>query len=337
MAGIELLKRSSDWEKYLSNNKFLVANFTAHWCSPCQVIKPHIDDLYNNDNFKKIEIVRIDLDHQQELAAKLDVTSIPTFIFFEDGKEVKRISGANIPAIDEQFEVLGKKANEEHGGGRASTGVTSAPSSNYVEQVKDKIPKGFELLNGTIYYPDFEALNALSVEKGGEVKDLFRTNDSDTRKTTNAVMSDADSQVLFFVPFTHLSKVYSILLKVKTPTKLLDECEAKGDTEFEISKEEADQAAQLPSNIKIWINNHTIMSFEDASTSSNTSHSESVEPMEDGWYECRLRFVRFQSVQSLNIFLDGQDEDAHTIIEKILIVGVNGESLDQGTVQGFEE
>lgn len=338
MGGIELLKRSSDWEKYIQSNKFLVANFTAQWCGPCQIIKPHVDELYNNEKYNKIEIVRIDLDHQQELAAKLDVTSIPTFIFFENGKEVKRVSGANIPVIDEQFAVLAEKANREHGGGRASTGITSAPSKNYVEEVKDKIPKGFELLNGTIYYPDFEAMNALSVsKKGSEVKDLFRTNDCNDKKTTSAVMSDADSQLLFFVPLTHLSKVYSILLKLKSPTKLLDECEAKGGTDFEISKEEADLEAQLPSNIKVWINSHTIMSFEDASISSNTTHSESLKPMEDGWYECRLKFVRFQSVQSLNIFLDGQDEDAHTVIEKVLLVGVNGESLDQGTVQGLEE
>ena len=47
--------------------------------------------------------------------------------------------------------------------------------------------------------------------------------------------------------------------------------------------------------------------------------------------------MRFQNVQNLNIFVDGADEDSHTIIEKIVIIGLTGESTEHTAIQQEEE
>jgi hypothetical protein len=90
---------------------------------------------------------------------------------------------------------------------------------------------------------------------------------------------------------------------------------------------------QRPNLLKTWINNNNIISFDDAISLNSLNDSEEItEWDENGWTEYKLKFVRFQKVKSLDIFLDGEDEDSQTLIEKILIVGVDGESAKQGSI-----
>lgn len=332
---IQFVKSKKDFEAYASKNKYLVANFTALWCGPCQQVKPIIDMLYSDDTNERLEIVRVDLDSQQELASQYQVTSIPTFVFFESGKETNRVTGANVPEVMKHFNGMKDKASEDEAAtARVGNGesVASSITSSAWKEISGKIPKGFEILNSTIYFSQFEALNALPLYKGekdADVKNLFRV---DYTKETSTVLSDADSQLLFYIPLTNISKVSSILLKFRKSG------EAKSDTELELDEEDLKNECQAPNLIKVWLNQHSIISFDDASADTNAPHIEKiVESADEVWYECKLKFVRFQNVQSLNILLDGDDEDYHTLIDKIIIVGVNGESKEQAKIQKFDD
>jgi thioredoxin-like negative regulator of GroEL len=64
--------------------------FTAEWCNPCARTRPFAEELVSdgyNINF-------IDADSEIQLVKDLGVKSIPTFVLFEDGKEIARINGA---------------------------------------------------------------------------------------------------------------------------------------------------------------------------------------------------------------------------------------------------
>lgn len=52
-----------------------------------------------------------------------------------------------------------------------------------------------------------------------------------------------------------------------------------------------------------------------------------------GWYEIKLKYVRFQKVSSIDLFIDGDDDELHTLIDKIVIIGVDGESKNQGKIE----
>ena len=65
--------------------------FTADWCNPCKKTRPIVEEL-NNDGFAKFQI--IDSDDNIELCVKFQIRSVPTFILIEDGKEIKRLTGA---------------------------------------------------------------------------------------------------------------------------------------------------------------------------------------------------------------------------------------------------
>jgi thioredoxin-like negative regulator of GroEL len=64
--------------------------FTAEWCGPCKQTRPIVEDI-KRDGF---EFQIIDVDYEQELVKQFEIKSVPTFILFENEKEIKRITGA---------------------------------------------------------------------------------------------------------------------------------------------------------------------------------------------------------------------------------------------------
>ena len=66
--------------------------FTAEWCNPCKKVKPIVEELNRESADTRFQI--IDADSEIDLVKSFEVRSIPTFILIEDGKEFKRVSGA---------------------------------------------------------------------------------------------------------------------------------------------------------------------------------------------------------------------------------------------------
>ena len=74
----------------ISNGKTLV-DFYADWCGPCKMIAPFIEEIANENPNINVGKVNVDLDG--EIAMKYNIVSIPTIIVFENGKEKSRIVG----------------------------------------------------------------------------------------------------------------------------------------------------------------------------------------------------------------------------------------------------
>ena len=64
--------------------------FSATWCGPCKTFKPIMNEIAGEGYSVQI----IDIDQQQDLAAKHNVRSVPTTIIEENGMEVDRIIGS---------------------------------------------------------------------------------------------------------------------------------------------------------------------------------------------------------------------------------------------------
>lgn len=73
----------------ISNSKVLV-DFYATWCGPCKMLGAVIE---NYDKKNEINILKVDVDNAPNLSAEYKIFSVPTLILFENGKELKRISG----------------------------------------------------------------------------------------------------------------------------------------------------------------------------------------------------------------------------------------------------
>jgi thioredoxin 1 len=70
----------------------VLVDFTAAWCPPCRVMKPILAEL--DADRDDLRVVQLDVDADQRTAAEYGVLSMPTFILFHGGREVKRLVGA---------------------------------------------------------------------------------------------------------------------------------------------------------------------------------------------------------------------------------------------------
>ena len=96
----------NNFEKEVLDYKGIVlADFNADWCGPCRMLRPILDEIASeNDEYK---FVSINIDDEDELASKYQVSSIPCLVLFKDGKEIDRSVG--LRPKDEIEDMLGGK------------------------------------------------------------------------------------------------------------------------------------------------------------------------------------------------------------------------------------
>ncbi|KAB2867579.1 MAG: thioredoxin [Bacteroidales bacterium] len=95
----------SDKVKVLNSNNFaaitkrgiVVVDFWAPWCAPCKMMAPILNDIAESE--PDITIAKLNVDNQQQLAAKFAIRGIPTMVIFKNGKEVKRFTGVKTKSV----------------------------------------------------------------------------------------------------------------------------------------------------------------------------------------------------------------------------------------------
>jgi thioredoxin 1 len=95
----------ADFENEIEKHAGLaVVDFWATWCGPCRMIAPVLDQLAVK-YAGRAKVAKLDVDTNQKTAMRFNVRSIPTILFFKDGKLVEQVIGAMPRAqLEQKFE-----------------------------------------------------------------------------------------------------------------------------------------------------------------------------------------------------------------------------------------
>ena len=88
---IELNKEN--FTETVGSNKPVLVDYWAEWCGPCKMVAPILEEVAS-DMSDKLTVGKVDVDENQELAAQLNIMSIPTLVLFKDGEVVDQAIGS---------------------------------------------------------------------------------------------------------------------------------------------------------------------------------------------------------------------------------------------------
>lgn len=80
-----------NFNEVVESSDLILVDFWADWCGPCKKMLPVLQDVAEEG---KVSVAKVNVDENQDLAEKYQISSIPTMILFKDGAMVHQITGA---------------------------------------------------------------------------------------------------------------------------------------------------------------------------------------------------------------------------------------------------
>ena len=84
--------KSEEFNKQVLNNeRATLVDFYATWCGPCKMLAPVLEKVANSR--AEFDIVKVNIEEEQDLAMKYGIETVPTMLVFKNGKLVDRLIG----------------------------------------------------------------------------------------------------------------------------------------------------------------------------------------------------------------------------------------------------
>lgn len=103
MSKVVSISSKSDFDAQVLNatdGNVKLVDFYATWCGPCKAIAPMVDKWSSNQYADaKVDFFKVDVDGVAEVAKELEVSAMPTFMLFKDGKKIEQVIGADLRGL----------------------------------------------------------------------------------------------------------------------------------------------------------------------------------------------------------------------------------------------
>ncbi|RKU41624.1 hypothetical protein DL546_004942 [Coniochaeta pulveracea] len=315
---VKSISSASELDGLLKKQKAVVVDFYADWCGPCKQIAPHYKTLAEklSAQSKNITFAKVDTEVHKDIALKYNITTLPTFLLFRDGKVHETVVGADKMQILNSIMGLFTAVESENGGASGSGG------SGWLGA---ELPRGYGDVTDQIEIKSTELLNF--DEEAGSVRVLFDSAKpsalSDAKGADNKakdwVESDTDEQLMLFLPFQSTLKLHTLQITSLPP-----------------QDDDDDETPMRPRKIKLFSNRPHNLGFEEAEDMTATQIIELPEKdwNKDGTANIPLRYVKFQNINSLVLFVVEGDGDGEKVrLDRIRLVGEAGQSRDMGKLE----
>jgi thioredoxin 1 len=77
----------------IKSEKLVLVDFWAPWCSPCHMVSPIVEEI-GRDYSDKLKVGKLNVDENSKIASQYGIMSIPSLLFFKEGKVVEQVIGA---------------------------------------------------------------------------------------------------------------------------------------------------------------------------------------------------------------------------------------------------
>jgi len=86
------VQNKKQFDQLLNQSNPILLDFYADWCGPCQTLLPTVEKL-SKEYKETVEIRKVNVDENKELAAQFQIRSIPALFFIKDGVIVDKVNG----------------------------------------------------------------------------------------------------------------------------------------------------------------------------------------------------------------------------------------------------
>ncbi|KAL1611003.1 Thioredoxin-like protein 1 [Nothophoma quercina] len=322
MSGSVETTSAAQLSQLISSSRIVVLNFYNEENQSSKAIAPVYDQLAQQlSRPNRVTFAKVSVKKQAQIAESYNITNTPTFVIFKSGQQIRKFSGSNPQHLSDAIKSLAQEAESDGGSG----GFGEASSSGGGAWRGAGLPRGYTDVTDQVDVRGLDLLNADS-EFGG-VRTLFETSKpsslSKGKGSADAkdwVESDVDNQLMLYVPFNATLKVHTIQITSNPPVD-----------------EDDDEIPVRPKTIHIWTNRQHNLGFEEAEDIPATQTIELKESdwdKETGTAKLELRFVKFQNVYSLVLFVqDGDGDSEKTRIDRVRFIGESGEKRDMGKLE----